>query len=111
MYGIKKTIVKITCLIVALVLTACSIDSSKDEASIKILAGDQEIPAFTYDGETMKGFEVNHNAGDNIALDELPYIARNETIHIEVSNLNEKGLVIEDYILIRMGVLNTLRAL
>ncbi|MDX5474744.1 MAG: hypothetical protein LPK00_04325 [Bacillaceae bacterium] len=51
----------------------------------------------------MKWFEVNQNAGDNIASDELPYIALNETIHIEVSNLNGKELVIEDYILNKNG--------
>ena len=101
----KKTIVKITCLMVLLVLTACSIDSSEDEASIKILAGNQEIHAITYDGEdiqTIKEFEeIHHMELKNNSWDDLPYIPLNETI--EINNLNVTELVIEDYILNKNG--------
>lgn len=89
-----------------MILTACSFEST-GEQKINITAGEKEIKVITYDengNRTLKDFEQIHRSVMNdIGWEKLPYIPLNETILLEVSNLDGKELVIEDYILSQNG--------
>ncbi|WP_078554298.1 hypothetical protein [Bacillus alkalicellulosilyticus] len=101
-----KNVKKTFYLLVILFLTACSFESS-GEQKINITSGEKEIKVITYDengNRTLKEFEQIHkDIMNDIGWEELPYIAINENILLEVSNLDGKELVIEDYILSKDG--------
>jgi hypothetical protein len=103
---LKQNIKKACYLWVIFFLTACSLDSV-GEQKIKITAGEKEIQVIAYEeknNQALIDFEQIHkNVKNDIGWEDLPYIPLNETILMEVSNLNVKELVIEDYILSKNG--------